>query len=83
MARMSWKYCWGIWVTWHKWKSVTWCWFGDLTLKSNELIYNPSSKICKPQALKITFYRIIVSVEFSFKLGHLICEQLFYDFGIW
>jgi hypothetical protein len=50
-------------------------------LKSKELIHNPSSKICELQALRITFYRFILSMDFSFKLGHLICEQLF-EFGI-
>ena len=46
-------------------------------MKSKELIHNPSSEKCKQQALKIIFYRFFLSVEFSFKLGHLICEQLF------
>lgn len=39
--------------------------------------FTTRSKMCKLRAPKITFYRIILSVEFSFKLGHLICEELF------
>jgi len=49
-----------------------WGFYGE-----KQLIYNPSSKMCKLWTLKVTFYRIILSVEFSFKLGHLVCEELF------
>lgn len=61
-------------------ESVTSWKFGDLTPASKELVHNPSLKMYRLQALRITFHRAILNVNFSFKFGHLIYDHVILSF---